>query len=263
MRRHQVDDGLHLNCLLRHQRLAPGAVVQLDDGVVHRGQDAPGEQHQRLVQHIAQQRAGLQRQRVLLRQRQHQGFTLQRQAREAGRHGVWRVQQKAGVHLTAFQRLQLQVAGRLDQFQRNARMLQAERTHPARQQRVAHGGDKAQAQAPQFASRCRACLQGQRGGTRQQRLRLGQQRRTGRRQAHRALGAIEQPQVQLTLQRGNRLGQRGLRHVQTQRGATKMQVLGDRHKLLPHAQFDDALASGYGITHTPIILKRSEKYIGK
>ena len=55
--RHQVDDGLDLDCLLRHSRQLTGDVVRRKNRVVQRRQNAARKNHQGLIEKIVQRAA--------------------------------------------------------------------------------------------------------------------------------------------------------------------------------------------------------------
>ena len=157
------------------------------------------------------------------------------------------MQHQPGVDLAARQGLELHVAGRLDQFQRDLRTQRAEVAHPQRQLLEADGGDEGQAHAADLPGRRRACPRRQRLGAREQVAHVRQQRLAGRRQCHPTLRAVEQPHLQHPLQLGDGLRHGWLGQVQPPGRAAEVQFLGDGDELAPGPQVDRK------VFHTPSI----------
>ena len=177
------------------------------------------------------------------------------QVRQPGRREAGRMQHEAGVDLAALQRLQLHVAGGLDQLQRHLGCCGAEGPHPGRQQARSRRSRRRPAAArPTSPCGRRARLGRQRLRARQQLAHLGQQRRAGRRELHAALGAVEQAHAQQALQLRDGLRQRRLRHVQARGGAAEVQ----RPRRRPRTGAT-ARSSIDGFVHMPQHINRSVK----
>jgi hypothetical protein len=138
-RGHQVDDGLHLDGLLRHLGRAPRSVIQAQDGVVQRGDDAPRKDHQRLGQHLGQRQRGRAGQRVVVGQGQHQGLARHQRVLQAGGRKAGRMQHEARVNFAARQRLQLHARAQpLDVLRHGLPGKRFRQAHGRRRQRPQH-----------------------------------------------------------------------------------------------------------------------------
>ena len=176
------------------------------------------------------------------------GEALQARRREAGR-----MQHQAGVDLAAREGLELHVAGGLDQLQRaprGQRRRRNSRTQAGRRSKPMVG-DEGEAHAPQPrpARRARApprrapAAPGAPGQQLRGRAGAAALRPAAAAQLHAALGdgrtATARPAGKRRCSScAMACVSRRLRHVQAQRGAAEVQLLGDRQELAPGAQVD-------------------------
>jgi len=237
--RDEVDDGLHLDRLLRDPHGLAARVVGGDQRVVQRRRDLAREDHQRLgadgAPAQARHRPGAVRRRrpggVALRQGHHQRLVDHAHVFEARRGGAGRMQHEAGVDLAGGEQLQLHVQRRLAQAQGDVRIGRAKAAEPGRQRPVGDAGDEGQAQLPRQARRRRAHRRRERVGAVQQLARQRQQGLAGGAQRDAALRALEQARAQRRLQALDGLGQRRLRHRQARGGAAEVALLGEDGEL--------------------------------
>jgi hypothetical protein len=224
-----MDDGLHLDRLLRH----PGLAVHGQHRVVERRRNLTWEHHQRRRTHL--RLAGL---GVGGGHRHHQRLNTHRKPLKARRCRTGAVDDEAGIDAARRELAQLHVQGRLAQREGQVGIGLAELTQPLRQAAKAHGRDEGQAQSALHAGRHRThlCRQSCRLG--QQALGRRAQGLARRRQGHAAAAALKQAQAQGVLQLADGLGERRLGHVKGPRGAAKVQALGHGQELLKQAQID-------------------------
>ncbi len=236
--RHQVDDGLHLDGLLRDLRRGAAGAVGGQQRVVQRRRDLPWKDHQRLGRHIGQVQQRPRGRRMAGRQGHHQRLGQRGPGGKARRHRAGRMQQEAGVDLVGVEGGQLHVQRGLAQLQHHVGVGLAEAAQPLGQRPVGHAGDEGQPKPPGQAGS--SGLGHLRQGIRrsQQAAHCRQQRQAGRGERHAAPGAGEQRHAQLPLQSLDGLRQRRLGHVQAGGGAAEVQLVGQRDELAPQPQLD-------------------------
>ena len=173
------------------------------------------------------------------RQRQNQRFRGDRQTFEPRRREAGRMQHQPGIDIVPRQRFDLHVTGRLDQFQRHLRTLEAEIAHPHRQTLETDGRYEGQPHTPDLTGCGGTRTQGKRLRPRQHVAHVGQQRFTGGGERNAALRTVEQLHAERFLQLRDGLRHRRLRHVQTTSGAPEVQFFGDCDELPPGTEIDE------------------------
>ena len=242
-RRHEADDGLHLDRLLFDPRTEAGRLTAADNVVVQPRRIGPGKQDERFVLEFFQgQLAGLLRQRMFLRQCRYKGLAQDRHRFERGLGD--RRQQESDVEAAGDQVADLGIGRGLAKGQVHQRELAPELAQYHRQHVVVGNADEPHCQFADFAAARAAGNQNRLFDPCQDLAGLLQQGMASLGQRDMALGPVEQHHAQLALQRANLHRQRRLGNMQLLRCAAEMEFFGEGDKIAQVAQFH-LIASEY------------------